>query len=417
MLRTRSPWWIVAACVCGLVCSGGPINIWTFSVFLKPVADALHIGRSDLAGALAVATALGACLSPVVGLLLDRFGARPVMIIGIILFAVTTAMQSLMSAAPLVIYSLFLVRSFGSAGCAPPVYAFIVTRWFDRNRGLALGIALSGVGLGTAVIPPIAAFLISHLDWRSAYIGVGAVILVLAGIPVTLLVREPDASEPAQLPHLADTDLPGVTLREALTRTWRFWGMALAFCLGVIVLNGTLTQIVAILMDRGVGIQVATTVLSASGIAAVVGRLVSGWLLDRVHGPYVAIGFFTLLLVGVILFGTGLPGPALIIGAMLCGLANGAEVDLMGFFVSRYFGLKFYGRLVGTMFGIFQACLGIGPLVSTRAFDLYHSYGPAFRIYEVMTIVSIAIFALLGPYPYPAKQRHAPAARGEKATA
>lgn len=417
MLRMRNPWWIVAACVCGLVCSGGPINIWTFSVFLKPVADALHIGRSDLAGALAVSAAFGACLSPIAGLLLDRFGARPVMITGIIVFAVTTAMQSLMTAAPLVIYSLFTIRSFGSAGCSPPVYAFIVARWFDRNRGLALGIALSGVGLGTAVIPPIAAFLISHLDWRSAYIGVGGVILVLAGIPVALLAREPDAGERAQLPHLADADLPGVTLRDALTRTWRFWGMALAFCIGIIVLNGTLTQIVAMLMDRGVSLQAATTVLSASGIAAVVGRLVSGWLLDRVHGPYVAIGFFALLVVGVALFGSGLPGPALIAGAMLCGLANGAEVDLMGFFVSRYFGLKFYGRIMGTMFGIFQVCIGIGPLISTKTFDLYHSYGPAFQIFEVITIVSIAIFALLGPYPYPAKHRQAPPARAEKAAA
>jgi MFS family permease len=76
----------------------------------------------------------------------------------------------------------------------------VATRWFDEQRGLALGIALSGVGLGTAIIPPIAAFLIGHLDWQSAYIAVSAVILVLAGIPVTLFVREPDASERALMP-------------------------------------------------------------------------------------------------------------------------------------------------------------------------------------------------------------------------
>jgi MFS family permease len=417
MLRVRNAWWIVAACVCGLVCSGGPVNIWTFSVFLKPVADALHIGRGDLASALAVASVFGACLSPVVGLLLDRFGGRPVIITGIVLFATATAMQSLMTAAPLVIYSLFIARSFGSAPCSASAYTFVVARWFDRQRGLALGIALSGVGLGTAIVPTIAAFLITHLDWRSAYIAVGGVILVLAGIPVTLIMRDPDAGERAQMPHLADADLPGLSLREALTRTWRFWGMALAFCLGIIVLNGTLTQIVAILTDRGVSLQVATTVLSASGIAAVFGRLLSGWLVDRFHGPYVAVGFFTLLLIGVALFGSGLPEPAPIIGAMLCGLANGAEVDLMGFFVSRYFGLKFYGLIVGTLFGIFQASIGIGPLISTKSFDLYHSYGPAFQFFEVITVIAIVIFALLGPYAYSAKQRQASAARAEKASA
>lgn len=418
MLRVRNPWWIVAACVCGLICSGGPINIWTFSVFLRPVADALHIGRSDLAGALAVAGALGALLSPIVGLLLDRFGARLVILVGILLFAAATAMQSLMTAAPLVIYSLFLLRSIGASGCTPPAYAFLVTRWFDQQRGLALGIALSGVGLGTAIIPPIAAFLISHLDWQSAYIGVAGVILVVAGIPVLLLVREPDASERALMPHLAAGELPGVTLREALTRGWRFWAMAAAFVLGIIVLNGTLTQIVAMLMDRGASLQAATTVLSASGIAAVVGRLLSGWLVDRFHGPYVAMGFFALLALGVPLFGSGLAEPAPIIGAMLCGMANGAEVDLMGFFVSRYFGLRYYGRIVGTMFGIFQASTGIGPFISTKSFDLYHSYTPAFEAFEVMTVIALAIFAFLGPYPYPAKSRHAPPVpRAEKAAA
>ena len=418
MLRVRNPWWIVAACVCGLICSGGPINIWTFSVFLRPVADALHIGRSDLAGALAVAGALGALLSPIVGLLLDRFGARLVILVGILLFAAATAMQSLMTAAPLVIYSLFLLRSIGASGCTPPAYAFLVTRWFDQQRGLALGIALSGVGLGTAIIPPIAAFLISHLDWQSAYIGVAGVILVIAGIPVLLFVREPDASERALMPHLAEGELPGVTLRQALTRGWRFWAMAAAFVLGIIVLNGTLTQIVAMLMDRGASLQAATTVLSASGIAAVVGRLLSGWLVDRFHGPYVAMGFFALLALGVPLFGSGLAEPAPIIGAMLCGMANGAEVDLMGFFVSRYFGLRYYGRIVGTMFGIFQASTGIGPFISTKSFDLYHSYTPAFEAFEVMTVIALAIFAFLGPYPYPAKSRHAPPApRAEKAAA
>ena len=181
--------------------------------------------------------------------------------------------------------------------------------------------------------------------------------------------------------------------------------MALAFCLGIIVLNGTLTQIVAMLMDRGVSLGVATTVLSATGIAAIVGRLLSGWLLDRFHGRYVAVGFFVLLLIGVVIFGSGLPEPAPIIGAMLCGLANGAEIDLMGYFVSRYFGLKYYGRIMGMMTGAFQACIGVGPVISTRSFDLYHSYGPAFQFFEVITVISIVIFALLGPYPYPATHR------------
>jgi MFS family permease len=231
--------------------------------------------------------------------------------------------------------------------------------------------------------------------------------LILGGVPIALLVREPDASERAKMPHLADPALPGMSLREAF-RGWRFWALALAFFLGIIVLNGTLTQIPAMLRDRGVSLEAASLVLAASGIAAVVGRLLSGWSVDRFHGPYVAVLFFALLIAGTVLFGSGLAGPAPLIGALMCGIANGAEVDLMGYFVSRYFGLRYYGRIMGTMFGIFTASTGIGPYISTKCFDLYHSYGPAFRFYEVITVVAIVIFAVLGPYPFPALNRHAP---------
>ncbi|HUK59945.1 MAG TPA: MFS transporter [Stellaceae bacterium] len=417
MIRARNPWWIVGAAVFGLVCSAGPINIWTFSVFLRPVAESLHIGRSMLAGALLLSGVISALCYPVVGLLLDRFGARRVILAGIVFFAAATALQGLMTASALVIFSIFIVRGFASSGPSPPAYAFIVSRWFDQRRGLALGIALSGVGLGTAIIPPIAAYLVGAVGWRLAYAGVGVVMLILAGVPVTLLVREPDPKERAAMPHLAPAELPGMTLREALTRSWHFWGLALAFFLGIIVLNGTLTQIVAMLMDRGVSLQAATSVLAASGIAAVVGRMVSGWCADRFHGPYVAVGFFLLLIAGTALFGSGLPEPAPLAGALLCGVANGAEVDLMGFLVSRYFGLKAYGRVMGTMFGIFAASTGIGPFISTKSFDLYHSYVPAFHFYEAITVVAIILFALLGPYPFPAQHRHAPAARKEKLAA
>jgi MFS family permease len=415
MIRVRNPWWIVAACVMGLMCSAGPINIWTFSVFLRPVSDDLHIHRSDLTGALLMSGIISASLAPFVGALIDRFGPRRVILTGLVLFAAVTALQSLLTASMATIFLLFAVRAVGSAGPSPPAYAFVVTRWFDHWRGLALGIALSGVGLGTAVIPPIAAFIIAHIGWRPAFVGVGIVMLIVAGLPVALLVRTPDAAEHARLPHLAD-GAPGLSLREALAR-WRFWALAVAFFLGIIVLNGTLSQIVAMLMDRGVGIETATTVLAASGIAAVIGRLLSGLCLDRFHGPYVAVAFFLLLMAGTALFGSGLPEPAPLAGAMLCGVANGAEVDLMGFLVSRYFGLKYYGRIMGTMFGIFTASTGLGPFISTKSFDLYHSYTPAFTFYEAIIVVTLVLFAFLGPYPFPALSRHAPPPRAAKAPA
>jgi MFS family permease len=230
------------------------------------------------------------------------------------------------------------------------------------------------------------------------------VVLLLGVVPTLLFIREPDAHERAALPHLARAASSGYDFL-AVVKGRRFWALAVAFFLGVVALNGTLTQIVAMLMDRGVPLQAAARVLAASGIAAIVGRIVSGWCVDRYHGPYVAIGFYILPMIGTALFASGAGEPMPLIGALLCGAALGGEIDLMGFFVSRYFGLKSYGKIFGTMFGIFAGSTGVGPFISGLSFDHWHSYVPAFVLYEVGLVVACFIFLPLGPYPFPAHRR------------
>jgi MFS family permease len=326
--------------------------------------------------------------------------------LGAVTFALGTAAQSFLTASMGVIYMLFALKILSSIAVSPTTFSFVVTKWFDRRRGLALGIAMSGVGLGTAIIPPTAAWLISNYGWRAAYVGLGAVIVVLAGVPALLVIREPREDERAALPDLARGPLPGMSVREALMG-WRFWGLTFAFFLGVVCLNGTLTQIVAMLQDRGWELQAATRVLAASGLAAICGRMASGWLVDRFHGPHVAVCFFILPMIGTALFASGAGGLGPFLGALFCGTALGAEIDLMGFFVSRYFGVKNYGKLIGTMFGVFAGATGVGPFISGRSFDLYHSYVPAFALYEVLLVIMCLIFVPLGPYPFPARHRRA----------
>jgi len=196
-------------------------------------------------------------------------------------------------------------------------------------------------------------------------------------------------------------ELIGVTAGEAL-RSWIFWGLAIAFFLDVIAINGTLTHIVPLLTDRGIPRQVATAALSGTGFALIFGRILSGWCLDRLWGPYVAIAFFVLPMIGIAILISGAEGIAPFLGAIACGLGIGAEIDLMAFFTSRYFGLRDYAKLYGTMFGIFALGVGIGPAVSGASFDRFHSYTPAFVIFVIMLAVGCFIFLRLGPYPFPA---------------
>jgi MFS family permease len=286
---------------------------------------------------------------------------------------------------------------------SPIPYAAVIAQWFDRQRGLALGIGTAGVGLGVALMPQVAARFIDTVGWRLAYVGLALAVLVIAYPPVALFLREPSGfpAHPRRQPAVTTAVVPGVAAGEAL-RSSLFWGLAIAFFLDVIAINGTLTHIVPLLTDRGVPRQVATAALSGTGFALIFGRILSGWCLDRFWGPYVAITFFVLPMAGIAILASGAGGFAPFLGAIACGLGIGAEIDLMAFFTSRYFGLRDYAKLYGTMFGIFALGVGIGPALSGTSFDRFQSYTPAFVVFEIMLAVSCLIFLRLGPYPFPA---------------
>src|SRR6185437_12881410 len=217
-------------------------------------------------------------------------------------------------------------------------------------------------------------------------VGLAVCVLGFAFVPVALFIREPPdfartgARAAASTPREA---VPGIDGREAF-RSWRFYALTAAFFLAIVAIIGAVSHVVALLTDRGYPLQEATAALSLSGLAIIGGRILSGWCLDRLWGPYVAVVFFVIPMVGIGLLDSGAGGVVPLVGATLCGLGIGAEVDLMAFFVSRYFGLRDYAKIYGAMFAIFSFGVGIGPMVSGFVFDRFHSYGPAFLLYEVL---------------------------------
>jgi MFS family permease len=396
-------WWIVFATVCGLIVGGGAINVFAFAVFLKPITAELGVGRGMFSSALTLHATLAALSCPLIGWLVDRWGARRVMIPGLVVYALATASYALIQASPFAVtYLVFAVTGIVGGVGTPIPYAAVLTRWFDRQRGLALGIGIAGVGLGVALVPQLAAFLIAAFGWRTAYLGLAVTILVIAFVPVAIFLREPTKAARSTEDPVAAA-LPGAATGEAF-RSGVFWALAIAFFLDVIAINGTLTHIVALLTDRGIALQAAVAALSGTGIALILGRILSGWCLDRLWGPYVAVAFFILPMIGIALLATGAAGLAPVVGAVTLGLGIGAEVDLMAFFASRYFGMRNYAKIYGTMFGIFAFGVGIGPALSGASFDVFRSYTPIFIVYEIMLVISCAIFLRLGPYPYPARE-------------
>ena len=243
---------------------------------------------------------------------------------------------------------MFALAEMTSAIQTPLGYAKAISAWFDRRRGLALGIAMSGVGLGAFVVPQLAERLIERVGWRGAYVSLGLLTLVIAFPAVALWIREPRPGEGERGRLAAIAVLPGHTVREAAS-TARFWMLGATFFLVAIAINGSAAHIVPLLTDHGLSAASATATLAVFGLATMSGRLLAGFLVDRIFAPYVATLFFLAPIAGFAFLAsaTGMLPAA---GVVLMGMGLGTEIDLIAFLVTRYFGQRAFGQIYGYFF-------------------------------------------------------------------
>jgi MFS family permease len=305
------------------------------------------------------------------------------------------------------IYVMFACASGFGASCGPLPYSKAITAWFDKERGLALGIATCGVGLGTFVIPTMAQLFVSAFGWRIGYVAVGIATWILAFGMIALFVREP----PGYLQRLRATHDEetaagrpsfGLAARDAILGTHQFAVLFVIFLLEGTANNGILSgHFVPMLIDRHYTPQAAVALLGVSGLAALVARVIVGFCLDLVNGPIFSAIVMVLPVFGVGLLWSGAGAPAPFFAALLMGLAIGAEVDMLGFFVSRYFGRRNFGTLYGLIFAAFTIGIGVGPVILGVGFDSYHTYTPVLGAYAIALIVAAALFLTLGIYRYP----------------
>jgi MFS family permease len=401
--RFANPWRVVAGAVAGLTVCNGPVLFFTSGVFLKPIAADMHWQRSTVSFALSLAIFLSALATPALGRIMDRSGIRALSLPGIPVFAVSLAMLALSPSSPAAFVVLAALAGVASTVQAPLPYAKAISAWFDERRGLALGIAMAGVGLGAIVVPQIARALIDWAGWRGAYVGLGAVTLAVAFPAVALTIREPDVRAASRGAGALLVRCPGVAAREA-ARTSQFWLMACVFLLAGAAINGANTHIVPLLTDRGLTPAVATGMFGVMGLSTLVGRPFIGLLLDRIFAPYVAAAFFLAPLLGLPLLWAG-SGLASAIGAALLGLALGAEMDLIAFLTTRYLGQRAFGEIYGYLFMAFVLGSSIGQFIADVSFDRLGSYSPALIGYAVALIAAAFLINRLGPYVHMPQQR------------
>ncbi len=414
-------WWVLLACIAGLAFSWATVTVFSFGLFVKPLEAAFGWSRGDISLGLSVVTLTSVASSPLVGALMDRFGARRVLMFSIVLFASSFGSLYWLTDRLWHFYlALFLVPALGAAA-SPLGYSQLIVNWFDRRRGLALGIGLAGVGLGAILLPSLTQSVIAGFGWREAYLTL-AVLAVAVGFPVVaLVVRDkpadlglhPDGDEaPAGALHASAAGPAGFPIRQALgLRSFRLIA-AMIFFAGL-AFTGLILHLVPLLIDRGFSPAAAAMVQSSFGLSLLVGRVSGGYLMDRFFAPYVALGFLTAPLIAVILLATGAAGSWAYLVAVLIGLGLGAEFDVMGYFTSRYFGLVHYGVIYGFLFAAFQLGSTLGPVIMGYGFDATGSYIAPLWVLAASFATACVLVTLLGPYPkLPAPEPAASGGRG-----
>lgn len=396
--KNRNAWLVVLGSTLSLIVSNGPILFFTFAVFLKPISDQLGWSRGEMSLAVTAGLFLGGFATPFAGIAIDRWGIRRVTLVVITLFAATFALISQTTANVTVFILLYAICGVFASGQAPLPYAKAISGWFEDRRGLALGIAMAGVGVGVAVMPQVTRALLNSFDWRSVYLMAGLITWLVAFPSVFFFVKDPPKEQGARGgAAVTEGDDMAFALRHRV-----FWLIVIAAFLLVVAINGVIAHMVALLTDHGVPGSVAVRMLVAVGLSTIVGRLLSGYLLDRFFAPYLAAAIFLVPLIGVLILLSGTTIiPLVVIAAICLGLGLGAEVDIIGFLVGRYFGLRRYGEIYGYIFAVFTVGTGVGPYLMGVSFDATANYKAALAGFCVLLVLSSVLIAMLGPYRYP----------------
>jgi MFS family permease len=374
-------WKIVLAGFFGVMVSFAAIVPYTFGLFIKPLSQAFGWHRQAISAGFSIAALTVAAASPGLGILLDKLGPRRVVLPCIVVFSLALASLASLSGNLARFYITFFVIGLVGNGTAYIGYSRAISTWFYRHRGFALSIMLAGSGCGAMVLPVITQAMLTHYGWRTAYL-VLALIAFAVGFPLTAgFVRERRIQrEHVRLP----LDSPVGTALASRT----FWVIAITVCFYAFSVNGAIAHLSALLTDRGVPAQNAAYCISVIGATGLIGRLITGLVLDRFFGPRVSQIMLLCTVAGIVLLSVATTLSAGLVAAALIGFSMGSEGDITPYLLSRYFGIERLSTLYALTWTTYAIGGATGPLFMGRVFDAVGSYRP-------MAIQSLAIPAVI----------------------
>ncbi len=366
--------------------------VYTFAIFLKPLSDTFSWSREEIStayGAMALASAAAA--API-GLLGDRLGARTVVSVALLLCGLLFASLSLLTPQLWHLYVVFAAIGVVATGASPVGYARAVSSWFGRRRGLALGIAISGGSLGGVIHPSVTQALLPLVGWRASYVILGLSVAVL-GVPLARRYLHERGERRADAPLVA----AGVSVRDGVS-TRMFWILAAVVFCSSLAQSSTVVHLPALLSDRGLSAGQSAAALSVMGLASIIGRLTTGWLVDRFFAARVSFVLLLLAGGGAFLLSSADSLATGVLAAFLIGFGTSGETDVAPYLLSRYFGLRSFSTLYGLTWMSHATAGAVGPIVMGRVFDATGSYEVALVRFSLLAAVVAALMLLMPRY-------------------
>src|SRR5262245_18876682 len=376
-----SGWTIIVASI--VIVGFGVGALFSLAVFLKPMQDSMSWSRAAISGValwMWVAYGIGSLLW---GVLADRWGARRVVMAGGCLLGLGLVASSRISS----LWQLY--ATFGSvvgvaAGAFYAPLTTTATRWFTAKRGLAVAIVSAGTGLGTFVVSPFTRWLISSYDWRVAMLILGDLVWLVI-IPLGLLIKDP----PGEGRGEGDPNVP-------VAEIWRapqFWLIALTHFTCCIAHSGPIFHMVTHAIDQGVPSMAAATVLGVSGLASLVGRLISGVAADRWGSKPTLIAMLGLQAPAIFLYLFTSSAAGFYALALLFGASYGGVMPMYALLTREYFGARAMGTAYGAIFMLQAIGMGLGAYGGGWLHDHLGTYAWLFGSATAAAAVAI-LFAL-----------------------
>jgi sugar phosphate permease len=369
--------WPIAASASLAMGAGIGLYSMTSGLFVHPLQQSFGWSRTEIASAAVLVGLMGAVVLPIGGLAVDRFGSRIIGTLGMILYALSLASFSLISGQLIQYYLLGVVLAISCIFTGAVVFARPIGIWFERSRGLALGSAACGTSLIGALSYPALQYVIGRYGWAAGYLSLAAVAALAAPIIFVFMKDRPDDARRA-----VEAPAPAPAARlSMLVKDGRFWALLTAVIFANVTVGGLLSQLQPMLSDRGVAPATAAVIGSAYAISIAMGRVGGGIFLDRFWPPAVAAICMVLPIGGMV--GLMAPHPQLMAVAafvVLLGFGQGAEFDFLGFFISRYFGMRIFGTVMGVMMLFLSLAMSAGTFLFARIFDVTGSYTAALSI-------------------------------------